>query len=87
MEEPYQIHPYNINELIRVFSASPETSHEKVISKLQIVYFEEYFTALEAKTFIVEQEYIDHDFLEDFSNYYVKCFKKYNKEMQPSSFF
>ena len=63
------------------------TSTEIINNKLHTVYFEEYFKELNTQTFVVEYKYIDHDFLEDFSNYYVKCFKNYTRRCIRLHFF
>ena len=31
------------------------------------------------KSFIWEPEYIDHDYMEDYTRYYAKCFQRYPK--------
>ncbi|MBI3986680.1 MAG: hypothetical protein HY343_07165 [Lentisphaerae bacterium] len=58
-----------------------------VEKKLHSGYFENYFRALQAKTIIVETAYIDRDFLEDFSAYYVRCFHEYKKTCARFHFF
>lgn len=62
-------------------------SRDLITQKLHTIYLEEYFGHLNTKTFVVEYEYIDHDFLEDFSYYYVKCFKKYKRKCARLHFF
>jgi hypothetical protein len=47
--------------------------------KLHAEYFREYFAEIEARTIVVEQEYVDHDFLEDFAAYYARCFASYSR--------
>ena len=42
---------------------------------------------MQAQTIIVEGNYIDKSYLEDYSAYYVKCFKKYQREVNRIHFF
>ncbi|MCU0288478.1 MAG: hypothetical protein MUF15_19045 [Acidobacteria bacterium] len=52
-------------------------------------YFNEYLKSndIEAKTIVVENGYIDRDFLEDFSAYYVRCFTDYKRKCTRLHFF
>lgn len=45
-----------------------------IFHKQQIEYIYQYLSELSAKTALLEREYIDKDYLEDYSRYYVKCF-------------
>lgn len=71
--------PYSIETLKRLFVEKSEASPEVVSKKLHTVYFEEYFSAIEARTIVVEDDYVDRDFLEDFASYYVKCHGQYDR--------
>jgi len=51
------------------------------------VYFEEYFHALNAHTIVIERDYVDHDYLEDFATYYVRCFQEYKRKTVRLHFF
>lgn len=46
----------------------------EIFHKRQINYLYRYLSDLGAKTVLLEREYVDKDYLEDFSRYYVKCF-------------
>lgn len=71
--------PYSI-EALRRLMAGPFADTERVIrDSVHDAYFEEYFGALHAKSILVEDEYTDHDFLEDFAAYYVRCFADYKR--------
>lgn len=50
-------------------------------------YFSDYFSVLCAKTIVVEPDYVDHDFLEDFAAYYVRCFEPYKRTTTRLHFF
>lgn len=50
-------------------------------------YFEDYLRSIGAATVIVEPEYIDKNFMEDYSRYYSRCFKSYSKKCERLHFF
>jgi hypothetical protein len=50
-------------------------------------YLYRYLNELNAKTIIVEYEYTDGDFLDDFASYYVKCFTSYERRCKRLHFF
>ena len=45
----------------------------------QTAYFRNYFRQKKPRTLVWEPEYTDHDFLEDFAAYYVRCFEPYER--------
>jgi len=73
----YSVIPYNIQNLVECLSQKSLATNEQVKGKLHTRYFEDYFLALNAKTVVIEPNYVDHDFLEDYAAYYVSCFEKY----------
>ena len=62
-------------------------SPEIIRRKPHIEYLKEYLLELGTKTVVVESEYIDRDFLEDFAGYYVRCFQPYEKKCSRLHFF
>jgi hypothetical protein len=50
-------------------------------------YFLRYFQHVKTQTIVVENEYVDHDYLEDFSAYYVRCFSEYERKCTRLHFF
>lgn len=50
-------------------------------------YLEDYLQKINAATVIVEPEYIDKNFMEDYSRYYSRCFKNYSKKCERFHFF
>src|SRR5207248_5758807 len=50
---------------------------EAVQAREHLTYFEEYLGHLKPATILVEREYVDLDFLEDFAGYYAQCFSPY----------
>lgn len=56
-------------------------------SKYQIKYLYRYLSDFGAKTILLEPDYVDRDFLEDYSRYYVKCFNQYGDRCARLHFF
>ena len=84
----FSVLPYSIKTLIECFvSGSAGASHERIGGKLHRVYFEEYFKELGAKTIVVEEDYIDRDYLEDYAAYYDRCFQSYARRTLRLHFF
>jgi hypothetical protein len=50
-------------------------------------YLFNYLTAIGAKSIVVENEYIDADYLDDFANYYVRAFESFNRRCRRLHFF
>jgi hypothetical protein len=78
---------YNIDVLVECLAEASLASKEEVQRKLHRQYFSDYFSVLDAKTIVVEPNYVDHDFLEDFAAYYVRCFEKYERTTTRLHFF
>jgi hypothetical protein len=87
MEDLYDVFPYTLDKLKSILSEISGTSKKVIDKKFICIYFKNYFEDLNATTIIIEKEYIDHDFLEDFAAYYVKCFKQYKKTCARLHFF
>lgn len=83
----FEVHKYSIDNLIAIISKYSEASEPLVRSKHHSTYFKEYFDNVSAATIIVEKDYIDKDYLEDFASYYVKCFDPYLKRCTRIHFF
>lgn len=58
-----------------------------ILSKRQVVYIFNYLSELGAKSIILESHYVDKDYLEDYSSYYVKCFNDYGSRCGRLHFF
>lgn len=74
---PYSIKPYSIDTLRQILSEEAKVDVSIVNSKPHLGYFEGYFKYIGATTILVERQYIDRDYLEDFASYYVRCFHEY----------
>ena len=86
-EPKFGIVPYSIDTLNRLLAEHSEADLEIIAVKRHSDYFAEYFEAINARTIVVESDYIDHDFLEDFSGYYVRCFHSYRHRCARLHFF
>lgn len=92
---PFKVCPYSIDELKNLFAQVAGTSVEAVANKTHLVFFEGngafvgYFKdpSIAAKTIVVEPQYVDHDYLEDFAAYYVRCFEDYSRKCTRLHFF
>lgn len=77
--EPYQVFSYTgiddlIDKLKNVWQIDERTAQNE-----HFRYLEEYFKNIKVQTIVLEMEYVDRDYLEDFSRYYSKCFHPYPK--------
>ncbi|HLK58537.1 MAG TPA: hypothetical protein VKU00_18350 [Chthonomonadaceae bacterium] len=87
MPQAYEVYAYTIDTLRRLLAEKAGTPEHVIATKRHLVYFEEYFQALGAKTVIVENNYVDRDYLEDFAAYYVRCFHRYERHCARLHFF
>lgn len=85
-DPPYQLQPFSLDNLCAVLS-NAHTSPEILSGTDKVRYLADYLAAVGARTIVVEHEYIDGDYLDDFSNYYVKCFKTYERKCKRLHFF
>ncbi len=69
------------------FLQSIQRHHKEIKAKLHALYFREYFGRIGAKTIVVENEYVDRDYLEDYAEYYVRCFQEYPRKCTRLHFF
>lgn len=87
MNVPCEIHSYSIDRLLQIFVDKSTSSMREVVEKLHAVYFRDYFACINARTILVENEYVDRDYLEDYSEYYVRCFREYPRKCTRLHFF
>lgn len=83
----YDVFPFSIDILKDLFSCCPDSSQQIVERKRHIEYFDAYLKEVSARTMVVEYDYVDGDYLEDYSNYYVKCFHEYDRHCTRVHFF
>lgn len=87
IDEKFCVIDYSIDNLKMIFNSCSIATVEIVESKLQSEYFETYFNKINAKTLVIESNYMDNHFLDDYSEYYVKCFNNYQKTCNRIHFF
>jgi hypothetical protein len=83
----FQAYPYSVDELKNILANSSKASLHAIEQKSHISYLDQYLLAIGVKTILVEYEYIDRDFLEDFAGYYVRCFPDYERKCARLHFF
>ena len=60
---------------------------DAVASQARATYLLGYLQTLGAKTIVIEPDYTDGDYLEDFASYYVRCFEQYDRRCKRLHFF
>lgn len=83
-----QILPFSEKNL-SISLSNKYTPPELISCKNHFLYFKDYLgeAGLNAKTIVVEEDYISKDFLHDYSSYYSLCFKPYPKFCKRVHFF
>ncbi|HVS72226.1 MAG TPA: hypothetical protein VHQ47_13300 [Phycisphaerae bacterium] len=84
---PYEVHAYSIDTLRKLLADKANADPAVIATKTHCFYFESYFGKLGAKTIVVENDYVDRDFLEDFAAYYVRCHHQYDRRCARLHFF
>lgn len=80
-KQPYYVFQYSAEVFINVVSEFSKATQEYLNSKVIKRYFSDYFSSpdIGAKTFVAEFDYVDHDYLADYTGYYSRCFKSYDR--------
>lgn len=71
---PFLVCEFGQSTLSNLVKESFGSSFPDIFNKPQISYIYQYLKDLGAKSVLLEREYIDKDYLEDYARYYVKCF-------------
>jgi len=87
MSPAYEIYPFSIQQLKELIVQKSGSDSHVIDCKFHIKYLEDYFGTLAAKTILVENNYVDRDFLEDYAGYYVRCFTEYKRKCTRFHFF
>lgn len=66
---------------------SQYTSANSISTRRHFNYFQQYFEELKAKTILIENEYVDRDYLHDHVEYYARCFWDYPRRTRRLHFF
>ena len=97
MPDPlFEVYPYTIEKLKQLLADKSSIESEATLDKHEVIsdkfhtdYFEGYFShpSISAQTIVVENCYVDHDYLEDYAHYYVRCFHPYKRTCVRLHFF
>ena len=87
MAEGFEVRPFGREQFLGLLCEASGASPRVVRKKPQFSFFLDYLKDLDCRTILVERVYIDHDFLEDYASYYVKCFQGFKKECARLHFF
>lgn len=86
-KNPYCVIPFSRENLHYIIQKSTLATNEYIETKAQLEYIYLYAQTMQTNTIIVEGDFLDKSYLEDYSSYYVKCFKKYQREVNRIHFF
>lgn len=89
MERIINVFEYSQEIFFNLLSERSKATKELIEEKIHSNYFDKYLQSksLKVKTIVVEYNYIDRDYLEDFSAYYVRCFSDYERKCTRLHFF
>lgn len=81
VDNPFEVYKYSIKALEAVIAEKSNNTLKAIHNKSHINYFESYCgpAGVNVRTFIVENNYVDRDYLEDFAGYYIRCFHPYKR--------
>lgn len=86
--------PYIVTKfdsLVKTIAKCSKPEHfgndESLADNMRVLYLNEYLHRLGVKTAIIEHEYIDRNFIDDYCGYYGKCFAEYPKKCERIHFF
>jgi len=83
---PYEVMPFNQDKFLDAVRSSFMT-RAQVESHEGADYLQRYLSEIGAKTMVVENDYTDADYLDDFANYYVKSYVRYERHCRRLHFF
>lgn len=84
---PYLVSAFDKSTLSNLVKESFGSDFPDIFKKTQIDYIYRYLKDLGAKSILLEFEYVDKDFLEDYSRYYVKSFNSTGNKCARLHFF
>ena len=96
MQSPYEAFPYSVDALCLHIENLTGTPYNQIRQKRQINYINNYLLNWETQKnqdkpsnlrVIVEHAYIDQHYLDDYSQYFIRCFKQYPRDCVRIHFF
>jgi hypothetical protein len=85
MTAPFSVRPFSAENLYEQLSSY--CTAIEIAKKYQSQYMARYLDKIGAKTIVTENFYVDRDYLDDFSQFYVKCFERYDHICKRLHFF
>ncbi len=85
MNKTYSVVVFSPDALFNALS-NPNCD-SKEVAQQRAIYISDYLADLKAKTIVIENDYIDGDYLEDFASYYVRCFQTYERRCKRLHFY
>ncbi len=82
----FEVLEFSEDGLFKALS-NAHVSPAEVRKQGRAVYLHRYLAELGAQSIVVEHEYTDGDYLDDFAAYYVKCFARYERRCKRLHFF
>lgn len=83
----YHVRSYAIAELRAAVEQHSRAPLFRIQAKLQLDYIDSYLRALNCSKILIEEDYIDGDYLADYAGYYVRCFGAYGRRCVRLHFF
>lgn len=85
---PIEVAPYSRDFVTNVIRhVTRWSARSEVGDKAHLVYLDNYLKNLEVKTVVLETDYVDRHYLEDYSEYYARCFQSLPKKCVRMHFF
>ena len=83
-----KILPYSVENLAKAIS-NEYTSPDVISLKNHFLYLKDYLASpdIDAKSIVIEDNYVSKDFLHDYTSYYALCFEPYPKICKRVHFF
>lgn len=84
----FELLPYSSENLLScLLDGSQYTTDNTIRGRRHFGYFQQYFDELKACTIVVENYYVDRDYLQDYAEYYDRCFSDYPRRTRRLHFF
>lgn len=72
----FDVQPYSLDGLKQLFVQATKVPTLRVDGKSHVGYLHRYLEHIGAQTVVIESDYIDRDYFEDYAGYYVRCFNQ-----------
>lgn len=83
----YEVESYSISTLGQLLDRYSYRGAGYSQGKSHLSYFDDYLTAIGARTIVIEHSYTDRDYLEDYVAYYARCHASYDRRCARLHFF